>query len=97
MVGQNSDEVGGGFGLPGNFVVGVIRAIVGRLVFGLLGFESTNILGSLITVTVGGVLLHFLFTSSQPRVGALRRESDYNGNNNLGVSFATEHGKEQPQ
>lgn len=55
VVGRNLHE-GGGFGILGNLIVGVIGAIVGGLVFGLLGFESTNILGSLITATVGAIL-----------------------------------------
>ncbi|TWU24799.1 hypothetical protein Pla144_36850 [Bythopirellula polymerisocia] len=86
---------GSGFRLPGNLIVGVIGAIVGGLVFGLLGFES-NILGSLTTARVGAGLF-IAFLRGVKRVGALRRESSYNGNNNLGVSFATEYAKERPQ
>src|SRR5207247_2439842 len=39
-----------GFGLIGDLIVGVVGAIIGGFVFRLLGFEATNIIGSLIKV-----------------------------------------------
>jgi uncharacterized membrane protein YeaQ/YmgE (transglycosylase-associated protein family) len=48
---------GGGFGVVGDLVVGVIGAILGGFLFGLLGLEANSLLGSLITATVGAVVL----------------------------------------
>ena len=50
---------GRGFGLAGNVVLGVIGALIGSLVFGLLGFKATNTLASLISATVGSIILIF--------------------------------------
>ena len=36
---------GGGFGLPGNIVIGIIGAVVGGFVFGLLGITAGGLLG----------------------------------------------------
>ena len=47
---------GRSFGLVGNLVVGVIGAVLGGLMFRLLGLGPTNILGSLIAATVGAVV-----------------------------------------
>jgi len=49
----------GGFGLPGNIVVGVIGAVLGGFVFGLLGIAAGGLIGSIITATAGAVLLLF--------------------------------------
>jgi uncharacterized membrane protein YeaQ/YmgE (transglycosylase-associated protein family) len=51
---------GGGFGFVGNLVVGVIGAVVGGATFGHLGFNSTGILGGLLTATAGAVILLFI-------------------------------------
>lgn len=48
---------GGGFGLVGNMIVGVIGAIVGGFTFGLLGLQANTLLGSLVTATVGAIIL----------------------------------------
>lgn len=48
---------GGGFGLVGDLVVGVVGAILGGLLFDLLGLKSTGLVGSLVTATVGAVVL----------------------------------------
>ncbi len=47
---------GGGFGLLGDLVLGVIGAVVGGFVFGLLGLSSTGLLGNLVTATVGAII-----------------------------------------
>lgn len=44
-------------GVVGNLVVGVIGAILGGWGFGLLGLEATSMMGTMITATVGAVLL----------------------------------------
>lgn len=51
---------GGGFGLVADLIIGVIGAVIGGFVFGLLGLSASGLLGSLITATVGAVLLLFL-------------------------------------
>lgn len=47
---------GQGFGVLGNIVVGIIGAVVGNFLFGLLGLQSYGTLGSIVTSTVGAVL-----------------------------------------
>jgi len=51
---------GGGFGLPGNIVVGVIGAIVGGMLFDVLGISTHGLLGAIITATVGAMVLLYL-------------------------------------
>ena len=48
---------GGGFGLLGDLVVGVIGAFFGGWLFGMLGLFPAGILGTLITATIGAVIL----------------------------------------
>ncbi len=48
---------GRGFGILGNMVLGVVGSVVGGILFGLLGFDSVSWIGSLITATVGAVVL----------------------------------------
>jgi uncharacterized membrane protein YeaQ/YmgE (transglycosylase-associated protein family) len=48
---------GGGFGLVGDLVIGVIGALLGGFLFGALGIHAYGLLGSLITATVGAVIL----------------------------------------
>lgn len=47
----------GGRGLVGDLIVGVIGAILGGFLFGLLGLEANGLLGSLVTATVGAIAL----------------------------------------
>jgi uncharacterized membrane protein YeaQ/YmgE (transglycosylase-associated protein family) len=52
---------GGGFGILGNIIVGVLGAIFGGWLFAQLGISTGNQwIGSLITATVGAVVLVFL-------------------------------------
>ena len=52
---------GGGFGLLGNIVVGIVGAVIGGWVFGLLGiFPEGGVIGSLITAVVGACVLLFI-------------------------------------
>ena len=48
---------GGGFGLIVNLVVGIIGAVLGGWIFGLLGIAAGGIIGSLVTATVGAIVL----------------------------------------
>jgi uncharacterized membrane protein YeaQ/YmgE (transglycosylase-associated protein family) len=51
---------GGGFGLVGDLVIGVIGAFIGGWLFGALGISAGGLIGSLVTATIGAVVLLFL-------------------------------------
>jgi uncharacterized membrane protein YeaQ/YmgE (transglycosylase-associated protein family) len=51
---------GGGYGLIGDLVLGVVGAFVGGWIFGALGIHAGGLIGSLITATVGAVVLVLL-------------------------------------
>lgn len=62
---------GAGFGLLWNLIVGVVGAVLGGLLFRVLGLAPTSLLGSLISATVGALillaLLRFLLISMAKR------------------------------
>jgi|TARA_R110000764_G_C10907868_1_gene372319 uncharacterized membrane protein YeaQ/YmgE (transglycosylase-associated protein family) len=51
---------GAGFGLVGNIVIGVVGSFVGGFTFQLLGLYSGSFLGSLLTATVGAIILLYV-------------------------------------
>ena len=51
---------GGGYGLPGDIVIGIIGAFIGGFLFGLLGISAGGLIGQMITATVGAVVLIFV-------------------------------------
>jgi len=51
---------GSGFGLGMNLVIGIIGAVLGGFLFGLLGLAAYGLIGSLITATIGAVVLLWL-------------------------------------
>jgi uncharacterized membrane protein YeaQ/YmgE (transglycosylase-associated protein family) len=51
---------GGGYGLIGDLVIGVIGAFLGGRLLGTLGIVAGGLIGSLVTATIGAVLLLFL-------------------------------------
>ena len=53
---------GGGFGVLMNLVVGIIGAMVGGFLFGILGLSSSGVWGSLITSTVGAIVLLWIIS-----------------------------------
>jgi uncharacterized membrane protein YeaQ/YmgE (transglycosylase-associated protein family) len=53
---------GKGLGLLGNLIVGVIGAFLGRFIFMLVGISAHSLLGSLISATLGALLLLWLLT-----------------------------------
>jgi len=53
---------GGGFGILVNLVVGIIGAVLGGWVFGLLGISAGGIIGSLVTATVGAIILLWIIS-----------------------------------
>ena len=57
----------GGFGVVGNLIVGVVGAIVGGFLFGLIGFSSHTLLGDLVMATVGAVVLLSLLQYAQKK------------------------------
>ena len=48
---------GGGFGLIGNLVVGVVGAILGGWILGLLNFSYSGYIASIITAVIGALIL----------------------------------------
>jgi uncharacterized membrane protein YeaQ/YmgE (transglycosylase-associated protein family) len=51
---------GGGYGLVGDLVIGVVGAIIGGHLFGMLGIDAYGLIGSLVTALVGAILLIFV-------------------------------------
>ncbi len=51
---------GHGFGLVGDFVVGILGALVGGFLFRLLGVVSFGVIGSLVSATAGAIVLLWL-------------------------------------
>ena len=48
---------GGGSGHVTDLIMGVIGAILGGFLFGLLGLSATGAIGSLVTAPVGAIVL----------------------------------------
>ena len=57
---------GGGFGLIGNMIVGVVGAILGAFLLGLMGFAAVSLLGQLLSATLGACVLIFLMRFVKP-------------------------------
>ena len=51
---------GKGFGIIANMVIGVIGAFIGGFVFSLVGLSAHGFIGSLITATIGAILLIYI-------------------------------------
>ncbi|MGD9855561.1 MAG: GlsB/YeaQ/YmgE family stress response membrane protein [Planctomycetaceae bacterium] len=51
---------GRGFGLLMNLIVGVCGAMVGGLLFGLVGMTAVGLIGELFTATVGAIVFLFV-------------------------------------
>lgn len=60
---------GRGFGIVGNLIVGAVGAVLGGFLFGVLGLSSHSLLGSLVTATVGAVVLIALLSIVQRTQG----------------------------
>jgi len=63
---------GHGLGIGADIIVGIIGAFIGGFLFSLLGITTYGILGSLITSTIGAVILLWLMrlfsgNPTQPR------------------------------
>jgi uncharacterized membrane protein YeaQ/YmgE (transglycosylase-associated protein family) len=57
---------GAGFGLIGDLVVGVLGAVIGAWLFGLLGITTWGILGSLLVALCGALVLLWLVRLVRP-------------------------------
>ena len=53
---------GGGFGILANIGVGIVGAVIGGFRFSLLGLQAGGFIGSLVTATVGAVLLLWIIS-----------------------------------
>ena len=51
---------GSGFGLIINIIIGIVGSMIGGWVFSLLGLSSYGFIGSLVTATVGAIILLFI-------------------------------------
>ena len=51
---------GSGFGILINILLGLAGSFVGDIVFGLIGFDTTNIIARLIVSTVGALIVLFV-------------------------------------
>ena len=64
---------GKGFGLWGNLVIGVVGAVLGGFLLGILGFGSHSMLADLITATVGAMVLLAVLRATIGANGGRRR------------------------
>lgn len=51
---------GKGFGLVGNIIVGIVGAVIGRFLFGVIGISASSQLGQLIFAVVGALIFIYL-------------------------------------
>jgi uncharacterized membrane protein YeaQ/YmgE (transglycosylase-associated protein family) len=51
---------GGGYGLIGDLIIGVVGAFIGGWLLGAIGIFAGGLIGSLVTATIGAVVLLFL-------------------------------------
>jgi uncharacterized membrane protein YeaQ/YmgE (transglycosylase-associated protein family) len=58
---------GRSFGLVNDLIIGVIGALLGGFLFRLLGLSAAGHLGSLVTATVGAVVLLYLLRAIKRR------------------------------
>ena len=50
----------GGFGLVGNMALGIVGAVIGGYVLTMFGIAAGGLIGSIITATLGAVLVLFV-------------------------------------
>lgn len=51
---------GRGYGLVGDIVIGMIGAVIGGYLFGLLGLTATGLLGKIIVALAGAIVFIYL-------------------------------------
>jgi uncharacterized membrane protein YeaQ/YmgE (transglycosylase-associated protein family) len=59
---------GGGQSLIVDLVIGVVGAILGGFIFGLLGIQAVGMLGALVCATVGAVVLLLIVRAVRKKV-----------------------------
>ena len=65
---------GKSYGLVNDLIVGVVGAFPGGILFSLLGLSASNLIGSLITATVGAIVyLYAIANNRQEVLTAVRR------------------------
>ncbi len=52
-------------GLVNDLIVGVVGAFLGGVLFSLIGLSASNLIGSLITATVGAIVFLYLLRPSE--------------------------------
>lgn len=57
---------GHGFGVWVDLLVGIVGAVIGNFVFGLLGLHTYGLIGALITSTLGAILLLWIIRLFKP-------------------------------
>ncbi|HXL23150.1 MAG TPA: GlsB/YeaQ/YmgE family stress response membrane protein [Candidatus Dormibacteraeota bacterium] len=58
---------GGGYGVLMDIILGIAGGVIGRILFGLLGLSSWNLIGSIIVSFVGAVLLIWIVRQTKKR------------------------------
>jgi uncharacterized membrane protein YeaQ/YmgE (transglycosylase-associated protein family) len=58
---------GSGFGLVGDLVVGVLGALLGAWLFGMLGITTWGLLGSILVALCGALVLLWIVRLIRPR------------------------------
>ncbi|MBD5192773.1 MAG: GlsB/YeaQ/YmgE family stress response membrane protein [Bacteroidales bacterium] len=53
---------GSGYGCLVNMVVGIIGSVLGGWLLGMVGFDFTGIIGSLVTATIGAIVFLWILS-----------------------------------
>ncbi|MDL2255403.1 GlsB/YeaQ/YmgE family stress response membrane protein [Parabacteroides sp. OttesenSCG-928-K15] len=59
---------GSGFGIIVNLIVGLLGSVLGGWIYGLLGFSTTSILGTLLMSVIGAVVLLWIVSFVSKRM-----------------------------
>jgi uncharacterized membrane protein YeaQ/YmgE (transglycosylase-associated protein family) len=65
---------GGGFGIWGDLVTGVIGSFIGGYLFNLMGISAYGIIGSIISSTVGAIVLLWVIRMFRVAAPAHKKE-----------------------
>jgi uncharacterized membrane protein YeaQ/YmgE (transglycosylase-associated protein family) len=56
------------FGLQGDLIVGVLGALLGGILLPIVGFRAVNLIGELISATIGALVFLFLMRKFGKRI-----------------------------
>ncbi|MDL2208835.1 GlsB/YeaQ/YmgE family stress response membrane protein [Parabacteroides sp. OttesenSCG-928-O15] len=59
---------GSGFGIIINLIVGLVGSVLGGWIYGLLGFSTTSVLGTLLMSVIGAVVLLWIVSFISKRM-----------------------------